>query len=82
MYEAAYTVSALKKSNVYDNVVFLTENLRLLKSIYPLIEGIYRNLWQNKIFAITGFKDKTFKVNRSVTKKTLRHASKTTCQIS
>ena len=26
MYEAEYTVSALKKSNVYDDVVFITKN--------------------------------------------------------
>ena len=36
MYEASYTVSALKNSNVYDEVVFLTEKLRLLKPIYHL----------------------------------------------
>ena len=36
MYEAAYTVSALEKSNVYDDVVFITKNSRLLRSIYPL----------------------------------------------
>ena len=41
MYEATYTLSALKKSNVYDDVVFITKNSRLLKSIYPLNE---RNL--------------------------------------
>ena len=35
IYEAAYTVSALKNSNVKDDVVFLTENPRLLKSIHP-----------------------------------------------
>ena len=29
MYEAAYTVSALKKSNVYDDVVFITKNSSL-----------------------------------------------------
>ena len=39
IYEAAYTASAFKKSNVYEDVVFLTENSRLLKSIYPLNEG-------------------------------------------
>ena len=71
MYEAAYTVSALKKSNVYDDAVFFTENSRLRKSIY-------RDIWQKKDFAILGFGDKSFKVNRSVTKKTLRQASETT----
>ena len=50
MYGAAYTVSALKKSNVYDAVNFLTENSRLLKSIYPLNERVYKNTWQkNKL---------------------------------
>ena len=34
MYEAAYKVSALKKSNVYGDVVFHIGNSRLLKSIY------------------------------------------------
>ena len=71
MYEAAYTVSALKKSNVYDDVVFLTENSRLLKSIHSLNEGICRNIWQNKNFAITAFGDRTFKNNSSVTEKIL-----------
>ena len=49
MYEAAYTVSALKKSNVYDDVVFITKNSRLLKSIYPLNEETCRSIWQKKL---------------------------------
>ena len=67
MFEAVFTVSALKKSNVYDDVVFLTENSRLLKSKYSLNEGVCRNIWQNKNFAIPGFGDRTFKVNMLVT---------------
>ena len=67
MYGAVYTLSAFKKSNVYDDVVFLTDNSRLLKSKYPLNEGFYRNIWPNKNFAIPGFGDRTFKVIRSVT---------------
>ena len=78
MYEAAYTVSALEKSNVYDDVVFITKNSRLLKSIYPLNEGTCRSIWQNKNFALPGFGDKTFKVNNSVTEKILQRASETT----
>ena len=78
MYEAAYTVSALKKSNVYDDVVFITENSRLIKSIYPLNEGTCRSIWRNKNFALPGFGDKTFKVNNSVTEKILQRASETT----
>ena len=79
MYEAAYTVSALKKSNVYDDVVFITKNSRLLKyPIYPLNEGACRSIWQNKNFALPGFGGKTFKVNNSVTEKILQRASETT----
>ena len=78
MYEAAYTVSALKKSNVYDDVVFITKNSRLLKSIHPLNEGTCRSIWQNKNFALPGFGDKNFKVNNSVTEKILQRASETT----
>ena len=78
MYEAAYTVSALKKSNVYDDVVFITKNSRLLKSIYPLNEGTCRSIWQNKNFTLPGFGDKTFKVNNLVTEKILQRASETT----
>ena len=78
MYEAAYTVSALKKSNLYDDVVFITKNSRLLKSIYPLNEGNCRSIWQNKNIALPGFGDKTFKINNSVTKKILQRASETT----
>ena len=66
------------KSNVYDNIVFLTEHSRLLKSIYPLNEGISRNIWQNKNFAIQRFRDITFKVNRSVIEKLLRQTSEVT----
>ena len=78
MYEAAYTASALKKSNVYDDVVFITKNSRLLKSIYPLSEGNCRSIWQNKNFALPGFGDETFKGNNSVTEKILKRASETT----
>ena len=78
MYEAAYTVSAIKKSNVYDHVVFITKNSRLLKSIYPLNEGTCRSIWQNKNFALPGFGDENFKVNNLVTKKILQQASETT----
>ena len=63
MYEAAYSVSALKKSNVYDVVVFITRNSRLLKSIYPLKNGTWRGIRQNKNFALPGLRDKTYKVN-------------------
>ena len=77
MYEAAYTVSALKKSNVYDDVVFITKNSRLLKSIYLFDEGTCRSIWQNKNFALPGFGDKTFNVNNSVTEKVLQRASET-----
>ena len=78
MYKAVYTVSALKKSNIYDDVVFLTENSGLLKSVYPLNARVCRNIWQNKNFAIPGFGDWIFKVNRSVTEKLLRQTSETT----
>ena len=78
MYEAAYSVSAIKKSNVYDDVVFLTEKSRLLKSIHPLDAVVCRNNWQKNKFAIPGFGDRTFKVNRAVTETFLRQASKTT----
>ena len=78
MYEAAYTVSALKNSNVYDDVVFITKNSRALKSIYPLIEGTCRSISQIKNFALPGFGDKTIKVNNSVTEKILQRASETT----
>ena len=64
MYEAAYTVSALKKSNVYEDVVFITKNSRLLKSLYPLNEGFCRSIWQNKNFALPVFGDKTFEQNQ------------------
>ena len=77
MYEAAYTVSALKKSNVYDDVFFITKNSRILKSIFRLNEGTYRSIWQNKNFALPGFGDKTFKVNISGTEKMLQRASET-----
>ena len=66
------------KSNVYGDVVFFTEKSRLLKSIYPSKEGVCRNIWQNKNFAIPGFGDKAFKVNRSVTEKFLRQTCETT----
>ena len=78
MYEAAYTVSALKESNVYDDVVFITKYSRLLKSIYPLNEGTCRSNWQNKNFALPGFRYKPFRVNKSVTEKILQRASETT----
>ena len=78
MYGAAYTVSALKKSNVYDDVVFITKNSRLLKSIYPFYEGTCRSIWQNKNFALPGFGDKNLKVNNSVTEKILERSSETT----
>ena len=77
MCEAVYTVSALKKSDVYDDVVFRTENSKLLKSIYPLNEGVCWNNWQDNNFAILGFGDRAFKVNRSVTEKLLRQTSET-----
>ena len=41
-----------KKSKVYDDVVFLKENLRLLKSIYYLNEGVCTNIWEKENFAI------------------------------
>ena len=78
MYKTAYTVSALKKSNVYDDVDFLTDDSRLLKSIYTLNKGVCRNNWQNKIFAKPGFGNRTFKVNTSLTETFLRQASETT----
>ena len=77
LYAAAYTLSALKKSNVYDDVVFITKNSRLLKSINPLNEGTCRSIWQNKNFALPGFGDKTFNVNNSITEKILQRASET-----
>ena len=78
LYEAAYTVSALKKSNVYDDVVFITRNSRFLKSIYPLNEGTCRSILQNKNFALPGLRDKPFRVNKSVTEKILQRTSETT----
>ena len=49
--------------------------MRLLKSICPLNEGVCRNIWQTKNFAIPGVGERQFKVNRSVTEK---QSSKTT----
>ena len=66
IYEEAYKVSAPKKSND-DDVGFLTENSRLPKSIYHLNEGVCTNIWQNKNFAMSGFWNRTYKVNKSVT---------------
>ena len=45
MNEVTYGVSTLKKSNVYDDVVFITKNSRVLKSKYPLNEGTCRSIW-------------------------------------
>ena len=46
--------------------------------MYPLNEGVCRNIWQIKNFAIPGFGDRTFKVNRSVTERILQQANETT----
>ena len=69
---------ALKKSNVYEDAVFFTENSRLIKSIYPLNEGVCRDIWQNKNLSVPGFGNGTFKVDRSVTEKLLRQTNETT----
>ena len=58
--------------------IFLTENSRLLKSIYPLNEGTCSNILRDKSFAIPDFGDRNLNVNRSSTEKTLRPPSKTT----
>ena len=55
MYEAVFTVSALTKSKIDEDVIFLTEYSRLLKSIYPLNEGVCRKIWQSKNYCHTGF---------------------------
>ena len=78
MYEEAYTVSALKKSNVYDDVVFITKNSRLIKSIYPLNKRTCRSIWQDKNLALLGFGDEIVKSNNSVTEKILQRANETT----
>ena len=65
-------------SSVYDEVIFLTENSRLLKSIYTLNEDACRSIRQNRNFVIPSFGEKTLKVNRSVIKKKLRQDSETT----
>ena len=82
MYEAAYTVSASKKINVHDDVVFITKKKlktpKIKKSIYPINEGTCRSIWQNKNFALPGFGNKTFKINKSVIEKILQRASETT----
>ena len=67
----------LTKSNVYDNVVFLLGISRKAKSLHPLNEGVCRNIWQNENFSRPGFGDRTFKVNRSVSEKIIRHANET-----
>ena len=67
MYKAEYILSVLEKSNLYDDVVFLTENSILLKSMYSLNEVVCRKICQNQYFAIPGFGNRTFNVNSSVT---------------
>ena len=54
------------------------KNSRTLESIYPLNKGTCRNVWQNKNCDLSGFGDANFKVNNSVKKKILRHASDAT----
>ena len=45
MYEATYTcIRQLKKSNIYDAVIFLIKSSRLLKSKYPSNERVYGNI--------------------------------------
>ena len=75
IYEAAYTVSVLNKSNVYDDVVFITKNSRLLKSIYPLNEGTCRSIWQKKTLLYQVLEIKPLK---STIQKILQRASETT----
>ena len=74
----AYTVSSFKRSNVNDDVVFVTKNSRLIKSIYSLNAGTRKKIWQNKNFAKGGFGNRTFKINRLVTEKLLLQVSETT----
>ena len=61
MNEAAFTLSALKKNKVYDDMVFITENLTKLKSVNHLYDGVHVSIGQKNFFAIPGFGDRTFK---------------------
>ena len=70
-------MSALKKSNLYDDVIFLTENPRPLKSVHLSNRGNCRSVWQKKKFSIPGFGNRTFKVSNSVTEMILRQDSET-----
>ena len=68
----------IKKATYMTVSFFSQNNSRILKSKFPLNEGVCRNIWQNKNFATPGFGDMTFKVNRLLTETILQQASGTT----
>ena len=71
-------MSALKKSNVYVDVVFITKNSRLLNSYIHLTREPVEAFGKTKTLLYKVFLDKTLKVNDSVTEQILQRASETT----
>ena len=68
MFKAAYTVVAVKKSNVWDDASFLTEHSELIPSYYSMTPITCERIWMGETVLIPGFSDYKFFLTGKVLK--------------
>ena len=68
MFKAAYTVVAVKKSNVWDDASFLTEHSELIPSYYAMTPITCERIWKGETVLIPGFSDYQFSITGKVLK--------------
>ena len=69
MFQAAYTVSGLKKSTWWDDAVFIQENSQLIPTYYPLTSKAFRKLLQGISVNLPWFGNEKFSFDTTLLRK-------------
>ena len=64
MYKAAYTVTAMKRSNWWDDASFLSAKSEIIPVLYSITSKLCREIWEGKTVFIPGFADFKFSVEK------------------
>ena len=77
-YQASYTVQHIKKSNVYDDGLYLHQESKILPTVYLLSIETCQSIWTGEGFKLPGFGNQEFKLSTAELNKVTSDRTETT----
>ena len=77
-YQASYTVQHIKKSNVYDDGLYLHQESKILPTFYLVSIETCQSIWTGEGFKLPGFGNQEFKLSTAEINKVTSDRTETT----